>query len=113
MNNESRVELCGHKGKISNITGYVAQPPFRLKDILSGYIEFDEPHPAGIGAINIDIPAKEYSQRELIDMIKREGEKLLTEAMKQRIKERTMDALRQQRQEAVKALAEKAAKLLE
>jgi hypothetical protein len=107
------IELCGHKGKITNIYGFVAQPPWRPKDMLGAWIEFDEPCPEGINAMAIDIPAKEYYPNELRAIIKKEGEKQVARAKEQRIKERTTDELRQRERDRVEALALKAKKALE
>jgi len=106
------LELCGHKGRITRIWGGIAQPPWHPKDSLSVYIEFAEPHPEGIAAMAISIPAKEYYERELLAMIKKEGEKQVAEAINKQIKQRTICNLRQQREETLNALAEKAEKAL-
>lgn len=110
---EVEIELSGHKGRIRHIWGRVARPPWNPKDVLDVWIEFDEPYPEGISGVAIIIPAKEYYPRELVSMIRKEGEKQLAKTIKERIKERVTDDLRKKREEAVNTLAEKAERALE
>jgi hypothetical protein len=107
------VELCAHKGRITQIWGAPTSPglDWLLPDTLLIYIEFDD-QPEGIAGMPISIPAKEYSREELLAVFKDEGNKQVAEAIAKRIEEGEEYTLQQQRKEVMNTLAKKAAEIL-
>lgn len=105
------IVLHGHEARITHIWGTQTNPTWPQPDMLTVWVEFDEP-PQGISGMAIAIPAKEYSRDELLTFIKKEGEKQVGDAVTRRIKEIQEQASREQRRDNLEALAQKAAEVL-
>lgn len=105
------IELCGYRGKITHIWAKEASPP-EYQDIFYVHVSFDEPYPENILSTAVTIPAQEYSREGLLAMVKKEGERQLAEAIAKHIKEREVNALRQQRREELNALAKRMEEVL-
>ncbi len=100
------IELCGYRGKIREISGS------EFLDRLYVWVEFDEPHPEGINATSVPIPAKDYSREELLAAIKKEGEKQFSEILASRRKENEKWRRREEVKEHISTLAGRMTKLL-
>lgn len=107
-----KIELCGYGGRITHIWAREADPPWHQKDTLYVNVEFDEPYPENIISTAILIPAKEYSQEELLRVIKKEGEGQVSETLAKERKERGDRQCRGERREELDALAKRMEELL-
>lgn len=101
------IELCGHKGRITHIWASEAHLPWRPLDTLRVEVEFDEPHPGSIISIAFDILPKDYSQEELLTVIKKVGEMQFIDISDKHLKEREERRAQQKRREELDALAKR------
>jgi len=106
------VEFCGHRGIITHIGGRDAYPPWNPEDELCVYVDFDEPYPENIVSTAITIRAKEYSPKELLAEIKKQGERQIAQAIAKAVREREDSAIRQQRREKLNALIKRTEEIL-
>jgi hypothetical protein len=68
MNEE--IELLGYKGRITRISFKQKLKPWHPEDELAAYIEFDEPQPEGILSMGVAVPVKDYSRKELLEVVR-------------------------------------------
>lgn len=109
------IELCGYKGRITHIFAREAFSPWHPEETLYVNVEFEEPHPEGIPSTAISIPFKYASGRnreDLLYLIKKEGEKQVSETLARRRKERADSQSWAQRREELDALLKKMEELL-
>lgn len=101
-----KIELLGYKGTLTRIGSRLAYLPWPKDDELLVHITFDEPFPASIISTAISIPVKDYSVKDFLEIVKKEGEIQLAISLE---KCRVDDEKRKQehkRGEELKTLAE-------
>ena len=102
----AEVEILGHKAKVSNIKGRLADSLWRKEDTLAVWLSFDEPVD-GTLSLGIELPAKAYSRTEFLDLVVRKGEAYLQESMAKRIREEQTQKGKEERQKALDNLAQR------
>ena len=101
-----KIELLGFKGRVTGISSRLAHPPWCPEDQLMIHVEFDKPYPASIISTAISIPVREYSEAELLEVTKVEGEKQLAESIRLHDEQHKRLQEEKQREKELKALAE-------
>lgn len=76
------IELQGHKAWITNIWPHLAGLIWPKEDSITVWIEFENPV-VSIISFGVDLPAKCYSKKELLEIVIREGEKSLAQMQAQ------------------------------
>jgi len=99
------IELCGYKAKLTSIYARAANPPWQTEDDLAVYVEFDEPYPESIISTAVSIPLKIYTREELVETVKKEGEKQVAATLAKHREEREKNKRQAEHKQALEAFA--------
>ena len=109
---DTRIKLLSYKAKIDHIKACEAYPPLYSKDLLMVFAKFIGSHPRAFRSIAIGITAKKYSRGQLLKVIKKEGNKQLTQALNRARLPEQLNAHQRQRRQELDALVKRAEEVL-
>lgn len=89
------VELLGHRAKITNIYGHLADGFRRKEDYLVVYLEFEETVDSLMG-LTFHLPAKLYGKDEFLAAVVEKGERRLAERLEENREEGERVRLKEQ-----------------
>lgn len=101
----AEVELLGYKAKVSPIKGRLSDNLWHKEDTLAVWLSFDEPVD-GTQSFDINLPAKEYSRTEFLDLVVKKGEACLKEFAANHAREKEQMKAREHRQKTLDNLAQ-------
>ena len=104
---EQEIELLGHKGKIGHVKGVVADNVWRKEDKIRVWIKFAEAVDSTFSFAKIEIPARDYSKEEFLQIVTIVGEKQLALILENHRKEKAKIQSEQDRQVKLDAIVNK------